>query len=102
VAEVLEDLESGGVEVAYTTVQTLLNRLVEKGAAIRQKQGRAFVYQPALERPTATGRAVSSVVERFFSGSAEALARHLVESDLDPEEIDRLQRFIDGHAKEEE
>ena len=95
VAEVREDLAASGVEIAYTTVQTLLNRLTDKRIVARVRSGRAFVYRPLLHRPTAAGGAVSSLLDRFFGGSAAALARHLVEHDLDPDEIERLQRLLD-------
>jgi predicted transcriptional regulator len=38
--------------LAYTTVMTVLNRLAEKGLLTRTKDGRNFVYQPALDRDT--------------------------------------------------
>jgi len=95
VTEVRKALTAGGVEIAYTTVQTLLNRLVDKRLVARVRSGRAFVYRPLLRRPTAAGGAVSSLLDRFFGGSAAALARHLVEHDLDRDEIERLQRFLD-------
>ena len=38
-----------GSDLAYTTVMTTLSRLYEKGLAIRERSGRAYVYQPASE-----------------------------------------------------
>lgn len=35
---------------AYTTVMTILNRLVDKGLLRRHKDGRVFAYEPALDR----------------------------------------------------
>ncbi|MEW5795555.1 MAG: BlaI/MecI/CopY family transcriptional regulator [Candidatus Zixiibacteriota bacterium] len=35
---------------AYTTVMTVLNRLVQKGLLLRDKDGRNFVYRPAVDR----------------------------------------------------
>lgn len=99
VSDVQRRLEGRGYEAAYTTVQTMLNRLVEKGHAEREKEGRAYRYRPTLRQTAAVRGAVRSVVERFFGGSAAALARHLVESDLEPAELERLQRLIDEETR---
>jgi BlaI family transcriptional regulator, penicillinase repressor len=99
VAELRIRLAGLGHELAYNTVQTLLNRLVEKGHVAREKTGRSYRYRPILRRPAAAGRAVRSLVERFFGGSAEALAQHLVASGLEHDELDRLQRTIEGRAR---
>lgn len=47
-AEVRERLD---VELAYTTVMTILGRLYEKGRAHREPRGRAFAYSAAVSEP---------------------------------------------------
>ncbi|MCK4572883.1 MAG: BlaI/MecI/CopY family transcriptional regulator [candidate division Zixibacteria bacterium] len=37
-------------ELRYTTVMTVLGRLAEKALLKRRKQGRVYVYEPALSR----------------------------------------------------
>ena len=37
---------------AYTTVMTVLSRLADKGLLKRKKNGRVFVYRPAVDRKT--------------------------------------------------
>jgi len=39
-----------GTELAYTTVMTVLNRLVDKGFLKRRREGRNFVYTPRVSR----------------------------------------------------
>ena len=97
VSEVQEALAAEGHEVAYTTVQTMLNRLEAKGQVARDTTGKAHRYRPRLKEPTAAGSAIRTLVDRFFGGSTEALATHLVERQLDPETLDRLQAAIDEH-----
>jgi len=63
--------------LAYTTVMTLLDRLVRKGAAGRRKQGRAHVYHPVLSREAALELAVDRLVHDFFDGSRQSLTEHL-------------------------
>ena len=67
----------GNKNLAYTTVMTVLDRLEKRGGVSRRKQGRSFVYMPKLSREELRRFAVKEVVERFFEGSEEALARFL-------------------------
>ena len=62
---------------AYTTIMTIMDRLAAKGAVTRHKVGRAYRYQPNVTAGEARARAVDSVVEHFFGGSAPALVEHL-------------------------
>jgi BlaI family penicillinase repressor len=86
-------------ELAYTTVQTMLNRLQAKGYLRRDREGRAYRYRPLVKRPAAQQGAVRRVLRRFFDGSSEALAVHLVESGMETEELDRLGRLIRERRK---
>jgi predicted transcriptional regulator len=92
VAEVRERLSD---DVAYNTVQTMLNRLETKGHVRRELHGRAYRYRSQLRQPSVAGNAVRSVIDRFFSGSAEALAAHLVSRGLSKRELDRVRKLID-------
>ncbi len=67
----------GNRNLAYTTVMTVLDRLEKRGGVSRRKQGRSFVYVPKLSRDELRRFAVKEVVDRFFEGSEEALARFL-------------------------
>ncbi len=70
----------GNRNLAYTTVMTVLDRLEKRGGVSRRKQGRSFVYVPKLSREELRQFAVKEVVDRFFEGSTEALARFLQSS----------------------
>lgn len=59
--------------LAYTTVMTLLDRLVRKGGAARRKQGRMFLYSPLLGQDTVRSLAVKDLVDSLFDGSSEKL-----------------------------
>ena len=99
VQDVLDHVRGGGAGVAYNTVQTLLNRMVEKDIVEREKQGRAFVYRPRVPVEAVGRQEVGEAIERFFEGSAGALAVHLVEHELDDTELDALQDLIDRRRK---
>lgn len=65
---------------AYTTVQTIVNRLEEKGAVRRtRKIGNAFLFEAVLPRRTAYQKVVDELLE-LFGGSAQPLVAHLMES----------------------
>jgi predicted transcriptional regulator len=63
--------------LAYTTVMTLLERLVRKGGVSRRKVGRSFVYVPLLDRDCLRRAAVRELIESFFDSSPEALTAYL-------------------------
>ena len=67
-------------ELAYTTVQTMLNVLARKGHAKRKLVGRAYEYVPVQSREKALGSAVEDLLDRMFGGSVEGLLMNLVQS----------------------
>lgn len=77
VAEVQPKLKA---ELAYTTVQTMLNVLLRKSKVKRIQEGRAFRYRAAVSRERATGSALNDMVKRMFGGSSEALLMALVDA----------------------
>jgi BlaI family transcriptional regulator, penicillinase repressor len=65
---------------AYTTVQTMIYRLEEKGAVRRVKKiGNAHVFEPVFTRKAVYRRLVDDVLD-WFGGSAAPLMSHLAES----------------------
>jgi predicted transcriptional regulator len=82
--------------LAYTTVMTVLNRLVDKGFARRELQGRAARYWPAVEQETARRSALQRVVDRFYGGlRGDAVAELLAGSDdLTEDELTALEELV--------
>jgi predicted transcriptional regulator len=65
---------------AYTTVQTIVQRLEQKGAVRRtRKIGNAFLYEAAITKRSAYRRVVDDVLG-LFGGSAQPLVAHLLDS----------------------
>ncbi len=79
VREILETLPDSR-QPAYTTVQTIVRRLEEKGA-VRQvkKVGNAHIYEPRVSRKAAYRRLVDDFLD-LFGGSPRPLMAHLAES----------------------
>ena len=76
VADVRDALEPERA-LAYTTVLTLLDRLAGKGAVRREKQGRGYVYHPALSWEAALESALERLAKDFFQGSRDRLLAYL-------------------------
>ena len=90
-----------GRELAYTTVQTMLNVLHRKGRVKRRLKDRAFLYQPILSRQTAVRQAVGEMLDRFFGGSADSLVLSLVETRrLSKEKLARIQKLVEQSREE--
>lgn len=65
---------------AYTTVQTIIYRLEEKGALRRVKKvGNAHVFEPVVSRKAAARRLVDELLD-FFGGSPRTLMAQMVEA----------------------
>lgn len=80
-------------DLAYTTVQTVLNTLERKGKVRRSLIGRAYEYEPIITKETIVKQAVRELAERMFGGSSEDLIMSLVKSrQVDPARIADLSR----------
>ena len=71
--------------LAYTTVMTVLDRLVKKGVIERRKEGRSFVYLPLTQREELRRLAVQELVDSFFDGSRDDLIAYLTGGTVPPE-----------------
>ena len=91
-----------GEKLAYTTVQTMLNVLLRKRRVKRVLRGKAYEYEPALSRDTATREAIGDLVERLFGGSIDGLVMNLVKTrQIDPVKLRRLKALVEEHQKGE-
>jgi len=91
-----------GRELAYTTVQTMLNILARKGKVKRQLKDRAYRYRPVYSRQKAVTQAVGDMLERFFGGSADSLVLNLVETrQLTPERLAQIQKLLERPREEQ-
>ena len=83
-------------ELAYTTVQTMLNILHRKGRVKRTLKERAYFYKPAVSRTQVASQTLGDLVERLFGGSAENLVMSLVETNhLTSEKLAELKELVD-------
>lgn len=90
-------------ELAYTTVQTMLRILEEKGYVAHREEGRAHVFYPLVGREAAGTSALDRLRRKIFGGSAELLLTQVVaDRDLRPEELRRMQALLEARLRERE
>ncbi|MBI1765521.1 MAG: BlaI/MecI/CopY family transcriptional regulator [Acidobacteria bacterium] len=80
---------------AYTTVQTIIRRLEQKGAVRQVKQiGNAHIFEPTLTRQAAHRRLIDELL-MLFGGSARPLMAHLAEAGkLSLEDVRALETML--------
>ena len=79
VREILEAFPEKG-RPAYTTVQTMVYRLEQKGAIRRTKKiGNAHIFEAVVSRSSAQRRLIDELLA-FFGGSSQPVVAHLIES----------------------
>lgn len=87
-------------ELAYTTVQTMLNVLQNKGKVKRTLNNRAYFYRPVVSRRRVIEQTVGDVIDRLFGGSTESFVIGLLETKhLTSDHIARLREML---AEQEE
>jgi BlaI family penicillinase repressor len=86
-------------ETAYTTIQTIVRRLEDKGAVCRVKKvGKALVFKPTVTRKATRNSLLREVLD-MFGGSARPLMAHLAETgDLSLDDLRELERIMEEQA----
>ena len=77
VRDVLEDLKEE-TSWAYSTVKTLLSRLVEKEALTVRKRANVSQFEAVLSQQQARHSAIHSLLDKAFGGTFGSLVQHLV------------------------
>ena len=91
------------IELAYTTVLTILRTLEEKGHVGHESEGRAYRYHALVERGEARVTAVERITRKLFAGSTETLLSHLVsDQELTDEELQRIRALLDARLGSDE
>ena len=86
----------------HRTVRTLLARLVSKGALAYSAEGSRYIYRAEVSREQCVRQESRCFAERVFGGDIASLLIHFVsESNLSPEQIERLRALLDGKQSDE-
>jgi len=106
---VLWDLGSGTVaevrgklpvDLAYTTVLTILRNLEAKELVSHTAEGKAHRYFPRVARTAARRSALTRVLDKLFHGSPEQLVAQLVQDEkLSAQDLKRLRALLSTSGK---
>lgn len=82
------------------TIQTLIKRLVTKGALTYEKQGHVFVYTPLVEENEYVSQQSNSFLNRFYDGDFSAmLSAYLENNQLSETELNNLRSILSKNSK---
>jgi predicted transcriptional regulator len=86
---------------AYTTVQTIVYRLEEKGAVRRTKKiGNAHIFEPAVTRAAIHRRLISELLD-LFGGSPEPVMAHLIETGkITLTDLKQMEKLLEQNRKD--
>lgn len=81
--------------LTYSTVQTTLRILEQKGYIVHEKVGRAFVFRAVVDEGQARRRALKHLIGRLFNGSPSLLVSNVLDDEeIDPQELEQLKRLL--------
>lgn len=93
--EVMESMPEEA-QRAYTTIQTYLERLVDKGYLAKEKIGMVNFYSTMVPREEVVDGATNSFIERVFQGSGSSLAAYLLKNkSLDPADLKKIRDILE-------
>ncbi len=91
-----------GRTIDFTTVQTYLRRLDNKGYVRSWLDGRTRVYAPRVKARTVIREMVDDLVDRLFDGETLPLMRHLIEErGIGPRELAELRELLDSLGEDQ-
>lgn len=83
-------------KIDFSTVQTYLRRLAQKGYLNAKMDGRTRIYSPKVQRKTVVRETVNDLVQRLFGGDTLPLMAHLIEDrQVNSEQLAELKAMID-------
>ena len=87
----------------YTAVRTLLTILKERGHVRYESDGTRYIYEPVVPRDVMAKSVIEGVLHTFFDNSVERVVKTLLdreESQVSPEQLDRLAQLIEQARRE--
>lgn len=93
--QVVENL-SANSNWSPKTIQTMLLRLVKKGALANKKEGRVFIYTPLVQEDEYRAKASRSFLNRFYDGELNSMVLNFIQQEqLTEMEIQELRDILD-------
>jgi predicted transcriptional regulator len=100
VRDVLEALNAGRKQRAYTTIMTIMSRLHEKGLLARRRSGKTDIYRPVMGRDEYLEVRAKSEVDELIADYGELALAHFARQlqALDPKRREQLRRLAKGSS----
>lgn len=90
----LHDFLNKNDDLAYTTVSTIVSRLVEKGLLSRRKQGRGYLYQASITEQEFRRSTSRRLIKNLLGSFGDlAIAGFVDELRSDPEALEKLREL---------
>jgi predicted transcriptional regulator len=84
----------------YSTVRTLMDRMVTKGLLTAKKERNVTLYSSAVTRAQAQRGELLYALKNAFNGALSPMLQCLLDTkDLSSEELDKIKRIIADHEK---
>lgn len=75
IQDVVDELSAKGTERAYTTIKTVMDRLVAKSILVRYKVGKKFFYKVTMDKREMALDMLSEFTNNFFEGNYADMVR---------------------------
>jgi predicted transcriptional regulator len=88
---------------SYSAVRTMLGLLVDKGWLKLRRDGKRYLYRPAISRERSQRTALRRILGTFFGGAADDAVAALLDisaDDMTEQQWDRLTQLIETARKE--
>ena len=98
VADVHDALES--LDLAFTTVATMLRKMENRGLVIHKTEGRRFLYSAAVAEDQVSQNLAGELLDKLFEGSLSEMVNHLLSvREVSKDELARLEKLIEAKKR---
>ncbi len=80
IQDIVDSLSQNGVERAYTTIKTVMDRLVSKSILVRYKSGKKFFYKVTMDKREMALDMLHEFCDNFFDGDITKML-HFIEKE---------------------
>ncbi len=75
IQDIVDELSKNGLERAYTTIKTVMDRLVSKSILVRYKSGKKFFYKTTMDKREMALDMMKEFTNNFFDGDIASMVR---------------------------
>ena len=81
--------------LAYTSAATILRIMEQKGFVTSKKEGKTFIYSPALEKDAYQAKTLRDLSDKLFDGTPATLVARLVDDEgISEEALKEIQALL--------